>query len=131
MPILLGALAVIAGVDGAEHLYGIVFVVVLFSVVVQGASIPHVADRLGIHFRRIDHDLAEVIELVVRDDAVANGTRLGELPLGERAWVGVLVRDGRPHSVHDDVVLEPGDRVHVYSQPDDAPALRRLFEGGS
>jgi len=130
VPILLGALAVLEGADGAEHLYGIVFVVVLFSVVVQGASVPYAARRLGIHFRRVDHDLAEVHELVVREDAFARGRRLDELPLGERAWVGVLVRDGRPRAVDDDVVLELGDRVHVYSQPDDVPALERLFEGG-
>jgi len=128
--ILLGALAVLASVDAAEHLYGIVFVVVLFSVVVQGASVPYAARRLGVHFRRVDHDLAEVLEFVVRDDALARGRRLGELPLGERAWVGVLVRNGRPHTVHDDIVLELGDRVHVYSQPEDAPALQRVFEGG-
>jgi NhaP-type Na+/H+ and K+/H+ antiporter len=34
-------------------------VVVLFSVVVQGASVPYAARKLGIHFRRIDHDLAD------------------------------------------------------------------------
>ena len=34
VPILLGALAILAGVDDASQLYGIVFVVVLFSVVV-------------------------------------------------------------------------------------------------
>ncbi len=31
----------------------------------------------------------------------------------------------------DDVVLQLGDRVHVYSQPEDAPALQRVFEGGT
>ena len=60
VPILLGALAVLAGVDGASSLYGIVFVVVLFSVIVQGSSVPYVARRLRIPFRRVDHDLAEV-----------------------------------------------------------------------
>jgi cell volume regulation protein A len=129
VPILLGALAVLAGVAGADRLYGIVFVVVLFSVVVQGASVPHVANKLRIPFRRVDHDLAEVLEFVVRDDALASGRKLGDLPLGERAWVGVLVRDGRPHPIDDRVVLEPGDRVHVYSQPEDASALERIFAG--
>jgi cell volume regulation protein A len=131
VPILLGALAVLAQVDGASELYGIVFVVVLFSVIVQGASIPYVARRLRIPFRRIDYDLAEVLEFVVRDDAFASGKRLGELPLGDRAWVGVLIRDGRPHTVGDDVVLRPGDHVHVYLQPEDAAALGRIFAGGS
>jgi cell volume regulation protein A len=129
VPILLGALAVLAAVESAGRLYGIVFVVVLFSVVVQGASIQFVADRLRIPFRRIDHDLAEVREFVVRDDALASGMRIGRLPLAERAWVGVLVRDGRPRAIADDLVLVAGDRVHVYSQPEDAEALRRVFEG--
>lgn len=129
MPILLGALAVLADIDGAENLYGIVFIVVVFSVVGQGASVPVVASRLRIPFRRVDHDLAEVLEFVVRDDAYARGRRLDELPLGERAWVGVLVRDGRPQVVADEVVLEEGDRVHVYCQPDDVPALDRIFAG--
>jgi len=130
VPILLGALAVLAGVEGAEDLYGIVFIVVLFSVIVQGTSVPHVAERLHVPFRRVHHDLAEVLEFVVGDNAYATGRPIGELPLSERAWVGVLVRDQRPHSIDDHVVLEAGDRVHVYSQPEDAPALRRIFEGG-
>lgn len=129
VPILLGALAVLAGVDGADDLYGIVFIVVLFSVIVQGSSVPYVARRLNIPFRRVDHDLAEVLEFVIEDGAYASGQRIGELPLSERAWVGVLIRDARPQRIDDDVVLQVGDRVHVYSQPEDAPALRRIFEG--
>ncbi len=129
VPILLGALALLAEVEGASRLYGIVFVVVVFSVIVQGASVPYAARRLRIPFRRVDHDLAEVLEFVVRDDAFASGRRLGELPLGERAWVGVLIRDRRPRVIDDDVVLEPGDRVHVYCQPEDAAALERIFAG--
>jgi cell volume regulation protein A len=131
VPILLGALAILAGVDEGAQLYGIVFIVVVFSVVVQGASVPVVAARLHIPFRRVDHDLSEVLEFVVRDDAFASGRRLAELPLGERAWIGVLVRDGRPHVISDAVVLRQGDRVHVYCQPEDVPALERIFAGGS
>ena len=129
MPILLGALAVLAGVDGSSELYGIVFIVVVFSVVVQGVSLTFVAQKLRIPFRRVDHDLAEVLEFVVGETAFASGARIGELPLGERAWVGVLIRDGRPHRVEGSVVLEPGDRVHVYAQPEDAAALQRIFVG--
>jgi cell volume regulation protein A len=48
VPILLASLAVVAGTDYAPELYGIVFVVVLFSVVVQGSLVPTVARRLGV-----------------------------------------------------------------------------------
>jgi potassium/hydrogen antiporter len=129
VPILLGALALMAGVDGASGLYGIVFIVVLFSVIVQGSTVPYVARRLRIRFRRVDHDLAEVREFVVAERSFANGSRIRDLPLGERARLGVLIRNGAPHSVDDNVVLASGDRVHVYAQPEDGAALERIFTG--
>jgi cell volume regulation protein A len=43
VPILLAAFAVLQGVDGAESVYGIVFVAVLFSVFGQGSLVPSVA----------------------------------------------------------------------------------------
>ena len=51
VPILLAAFALLAQASGAERIYGIVFVVVLFSVVVQGTLVPTVAERLGITMR--------------------------------------------------------------------------------
>lgn len=54
VPIMLAAFAVLEQVDGAERIYAIVFVVVAFSVVVQGTSIPFVARRLGVRMRRVE-----------------------------------------------------------------------------
>jgi potassium/hydrogen antiporter len=51
VPILLAAFALLEQVDGAERIYGIVFVLVAFSVLVQGATIPFVAARLRIPMR--------------------------------------------------------------------------------
>ena len=51
VPILLAAFALLEHVDGAERIYGIVFVLVTFSVLVQGVTIPYVAGRLGIPMR--------------------------------------------------------------------------------
>jgi potassium/hydrogen antiporter len=48
VPILLATFALLAAVDEAERIYDIVFVVVAFSVIVQGSTIPAVARRLGI-----------------------------------------------------------------------------------
>jgi cell volume regulation protein A len=54
VPILLGTLAVLEAAPGADRVYGIVFIVVLFSVVVQGTSMPLLAGRLGVPMRRIE-----------------------------------------------------------------------------
>jgi cell volume regulation protein A len=48
VPILLAAFALLATVEDADRIYDIVYVVVAFSVIVHGSSIPFVARRLGI-----------------------------------------------------------------------------------
>jgi potassium/hydrogen antiporter len=53
VPILLAAFALLAAVEDADRVYDIVFVVVAFSVIVQGSSIPFVARRLGIRMRQV------------------------------------------------------------------------------
>ena len=51
VPILLAAFAILAEAEDARRLYEIVFVVVAFSVVVQGSSISFAARRLGVRMR--------------------------------------------------------------------------------
>jgi cell volume regulation protein A len=51
VPILLATFALLAGVHDADRVYDIVFVVVAFSVLVQGSTIPFVARRLSIPMR--------------------------------------------------------------------------------
>jgi len=51
VPILLAAFAVLGSVTDAESVYGIVFVVVLLSVIGQGSLVPLVARALGISMR--------------------------------------------------------------------------------
>jgi cell volume regulation protein A len=51
VPILLASFAVLGEVRDAERIYGIVFVVVAFSVALQGATIPYAAMRLGVPMR--------------------------------------------------------------------------------
>ncbi len=51
VPILLASFAVLGDVENADRIYGIVFVVVAFSVVLQGATIPYAAARLNVPMR--------------------------------------------------------------------------------
>jgi cell volume regulation protein A len=53
VPILAAAFVILADVHDARRLYEIVFVVVLFSVVVQGSSVPFAARRLGVPMRDV------------------------------------------------------------------------------
>jgi cell volume regulation protein A len=53
VPILLASFTLLEHVPGAERIYGIVFVVVAFSVIVQGSTVPFAARRLGVPIRLV------------------------------------------------------------------------------
>ena len=104
VPILLGALAVLAAVDDARYIYELIFVVVAFSVLVQGSSIPWAARRLGVRMRtrepepwRLSIDLptdpGDLHRHRVRAGSYAAGRKIKELPLGD-GWIVTIVRDG-------------------------------------
>jgi cell volume regulation protein A len=126
VPILLAAFALLEGVDQAGRIYGIVFVVVAFSVVVQGTSIPFAAARLGVPMRVVEP--GGIRRFVVAPGSRADGQAVRSLPLGERSWIKRVRRDGAELPVHGGTVLAAGDEVHAVTDVADLDALRRLFE---
>jgi cell volume regulation protein A len=140
VPILLAAFALLAEADEADHIYGIVFVVVTFSVLVQGSSLPWAAGRLGIRMRtvepepwdisiRLREEPGAVRRFVVARDSRATERLIRDLPLSERAWIVTVVRDGTAIRAAGSMRLAPGDEVLVLSEEPEGPLLRRLFEG--
>src|ERR687887_1110774 len=85
VPILLAALALLAPVHDADRIYGIVFVVVAFSVVVQGTTIPFVASRLGIPMRLVQ---PEPWDLSIRLRREPQGVQRFVVARGSRAAGG-------------------------------------------
>jgi potassium/hydrogen antiporter len=139
VPILLAAFTLLEGVDHANRIYGIVFVVVMFSVVVQGSLVSTVAGRVGLEMRRIHQepwDLSvrlrdepqEVGRYVVAAGSPADGVALRDLVLGERAWISLIMRDGAARQARGDSVLRAGDEVLVLGTSAHAQAV---FEGQS
>jgi cell volume regulation protein A len=139
VPILLAAFVLVGDVRDSLSIYNIVFVVVAFSVIVQGSLIPFVAGRLGVPMRIVDPEPWDVsIRLRepgnVQRYTIGNGSRvvgstIRDLPIGERAWISFVVRDGQAQQARGSHVLRVGDEVHVLGDPEDANVLRRLFEG--
>jgi potassium/hydrogen antiporter len=129
-PILLAASAVLAGFE-SERMYGIVAIVVLFSVIVQGVSVRPVADRFAIPMRGVAPDRKE--EPAARKFRVASGSRaaghaLRDIPFGNHAWVTEIDRNGRRLTPRGREVLRPGDYVVVRSDAPRSRVVRRLLE---
>jgi potassium/hydrogen antiporter len=141
VPILLGTFLLAAHVPAAARLYGIVAVVVVFSVVVQGSLIPTAARLLRVQMRtvepepwalgiRLRDEPAGVHQLTIRPGSPADGATVDELTdLPGDAWVSFVVRDGQLVSITGDTRLRPGDDVLVLAEPKLHEKLIRAFEG--
>jgi potassium/hydrogen antiporter len=138
VPVLLGTFIVGSGIAGARRAYEIIFVVVAFSVVVQGGFVPALAHRLNVPLRTIDpepwslgvrfrEEPEGLHRFRVSRGAPAVGGVIEDLPCGENAWVIFIIRHGRLVPARSDTRMEPGDEVLVLADPDEVPALKKLF----
>jgi potassium/hydrogen antiporter len=140
VPILLAAFVILGGVSEGERIYGIVFVVVAFSVLVQGSLVPNVARACNVPIRerplmpyhvsvRLEQEPRGLQHYVVAPDTRAAGTAVRDLPIGEGSWLTLVVHGGEAVQPRGSYVLHPEDEVLVLGEPGEEEALRRLFEG--
>jgi cell volume regulation protein A len=145
VPILLGSLLLAANIPGAQRLYGIVIVVVAFSVLVQGSLVPTVVRALHLPMRIVEPQpwslgvrLAEepegVLRLTVAAGSRADGQTVNDVAdaatvLGDdvEIWVNMLVRGRALVSVRGDTRLRAGDEVLVSAEERWHPHLENLF----
>jgi potassium/hydrogen antiporter len=123
VPILLGDLLLTADVPDAERLYGIVVVVVIFSVVVQGSLVPTVARRLGVPMQqvrlepwavsaRLEAEPETARQVSVAEGSAAAGRTVEEIAeLIGNVWISIVVRNGRLLHVQGDTELQAGDTL--------------------
>jgi len=145
VPILLGSLLLAANIPGAGRLYGIIIVVVAFSVIVQGSLVPTVVRALRLPMRVLEPEpwsfgvrLADepegVLRLSVAPGSPADGKTVeevaeatGDAEEGADIWVNVLVRGRALVSVRGDTRLAAGDEVLISAEERWHPQLERLF----
>ena len=138
VPIVLGAFALLAAVDGAERVYAIVFVVVAFSVIFQGSTVPLAARRFGVPMEevepepwdlsvRLQREPRDVERFFVASGSAADGRALRDLPLAGETWITLLLRDGHPAPAHGAQVIQSGDELLVITEAEDVARMRALF----
>jgi potassium/hydrogen antiporter len=138
VPILLGASIVQAGITDAPRIYEIIFVVVAFSVIVQGGTVPGAARWLKIPLRTIEpepwslgirfqEEPEGLHRFLVAPGTAADNALISDLPLPEDAWISFIIREGRLEPALGGTVLHAGDEVVVLAAGADEAGLRALF----
>ncbi len=150
VPILLGTFILGAnGVGDKVELYDVIFVVVLFSVVVQGGLVPWVARVCKVPMRevqlepwalgvRLRDEPEGARQYVVAPGSQADGSAVDDLAPDRELWIAMAVRDGSLLQIRGDTTLRAGDEVIVLATDPDwdpgtlfvAPLDRRRGEPG-
>ena len=135
VPILLGMFILTAGIEGADTIFAIIFIVVLISVLLQGGLVPVFARLFRVPMRlveprpwtvdvRFTEEPEGLQRHVVLAGSPADGQTIAQLSVGDESWISVVSRGGRNLPVRNATRLRAGDVVLTQVDPDhDVDAL--------
>ena len=70
---------------------------------------------------------AEVLELVVNEKAKACNKKVSSIHFPRDAVIGAILRSGKVVLPTGDVIIQPGDDIVIFSQPESIPQIESLF----
>jgi len=136
VPIVLTTIPLSEGVDGAERLFDIVFVIVVVYTLLTGPTLPTVARVLRVARRSEPRDLdleaaplervaADLLQITISPVSKLHGVEVGELRLPQGASVSLVIRDAQTLVPEARTVLRHGDDLLVVTPR----RLREATEG--
>ncbi|MDP2135229.1 MAG: potassium/proton antiporter [Sulfuritalea sp.] len=141
VPIVLAVFPVMAGIPESRLLFDVTFAVVLFSLLVQGATVPWAARRLDVEVPHGAEPLEskevwigrETVLALVAFRVEAQSLAIGMLPSsltdlrGRPVRCAALVRQGRPLLAPSATALKADDVVWLLASPEQVEHLTALF----
>ena len=129
-PILFALCPVIAGLERSSEMFNIVFIITLFSLLLQGTSLRPVARWLRLTYEEtpqaetfgmeIPEEMGFMRDHIVGPDELADGSTLRDLHLPHGVRVMMVRRAGRFLVPHGSMQLEVGDHlVIIIGESDD------------
>ena len=124
VPIVFSTIPLAEGVDDAEQLFDIIFVMVVIYTLLTGPTLPLVARFLKVARRSEPRDLdleaaplervaADLLQITISPVSKLHGVEVGELRLPRGASVSMVIRDGETLVPERRTVLRHGDDLLV------------------
>jgi potassium/hydrogen antiporter len=141
VPIVLAVFPVMAGIPDSRLLFDVTFAVVLFSLLVQGSTVPWMARRLKVEVPYAAEPLESKEVWIGRESVLAlvafrveaDSLAIGMLPgsfadlRGRAVRCAALVRNGRPLLAPSATALQAGDIAWLLASPEQVEHLTSLF----
>lgn len=136
VPIVLAMIPFAAHVPHAQHLFDVVFVMVVIFTLITGPTLPYVAKVLKVARRSEPRDLeveaapleriaADLLQVRISPVSHLHGVEVGELRLPRGASVSLVVRDGESLVPEARTVLRHGDDLLVVAPRGDREATEQ------
>lgn len=145
VPIVLTTIPMAEGVEGAERLFDIVFVMVVIYTLLTGPTLPLVARVLRVARRSeprglelesapLERIAADLIQVTISPVSRMHGVEVGELRLPKGASVSMVIRGGQTKVPERRTVLRHGDELLIVTprrlREQTENRLRQVSSGG-
>ncbi|WP_117169958.1 potassium/proton antiporter [Paraliobacillus sediminis] len=139
VPIVLATFPLLAGVEGSQQIFNVVFFIVLTSCLIQGTTIAPLAQKLGLFGPKKTtpiHTLelislgkanAEMIEYEIEEDAAIVGKTLNDIPFPTDTLVNAIIREEQLVTPTGDTTIAAGDFLYMLTSRKSKKALRLLL----
>ncbi|WP_226087217.1 potassium/proton antiporter [Mesobacillus sp. S13] len=140
VPIILATFPLLAGIEGSHQIFNVVFFVVLTSALIQGATIPMLANKLGLNGPKKTIPMqslelislgkadAEMIEYEMESDSAIVGKTLMDIHFPEGTLVNAIIRHGKLIAPTGNTVIMAGDFLYILSGRKNKPKLKKLLK---
>lgn len=140
VPIILATFPLLAGIENSHQIFNVVFFVVLTSALIQGATIPMLANKLGLNGPKKTIPMqslelislgkadAEMIEYEMESDSAIVGKTLMEIHFPEGTLVNAIIRNGKLIAPTGNTVIMSGDFLYILSERKNKPKLKKLLK---
>ncbi|MEW8972418.1 MAG: potassium/proton antiporter, partial [Mesobacillus sp.] len=140
VPIILATFPLLAGIEDSHQIFNVVFFVVLTSALIQGSTIPMLANKLGLNGPKKTIPMqslelislgkadAEMIEYEMESDNAIVGKTLVDIPFPEGTLVNAIIRNGKLMAPTGNTVIMTGDFLYILSERKNKPKLKKLLK---
>lgn len=139
VPIVLATVPVLYGAPGSEHMFNLIFFVILVNATLQGGTVAWLTRKLGLEspeppspptvleIQSRQKLSGEVVSFYVEAASAVAGSEIRDLPFPEGAAVMLVVRGDELIAAKGGTRLGPGDHVYVFCRREDLPFVRLMF----
>ena len=124
VPIIFATYPLVAGIENAELIFNVVFIMTILSLVLQGTTVSSMAELFGLAYTEKESKFGDALqdkmksaftEIAVTEQMISDGRSLKRVHLPDNTLVVMVCRDGDYFVPKGNTQLQLGDKLLILS----------------